>query len=270
MILRYCWVPFFFAFALTIQTVAAQDCESLTEMAVPWVNVPEVRVNLRIREGNLVISRAADDLVRGVFSYKEGQEPPRLNFSSKGDWAQVDITGSQSMEQSEVYLTDRVPMSLAIEARAGSQRLILDDLKVQRLKLDLGTGNAAIQASNSALEDVMIQHHIGNLSIDFGRQMVALQRLQIRAGSGEIFVDLSGAREGSADVDINLESGSISVVLPQERASVYVDAPQGEVVTKGITRQSDHRFANGACDDATPHLNVKIHAHRGNVFLQGS
>jgi hypothetical protein len=247
--------------------MALSATEQQTEITVPSRSVTQLGLAIRMREGNLILSAGAEDLVRSIFTHDSGQEKPQLQYVVGEDKAEIEIKNRGSAEQWEIYPTRAVPLDLMVEAQKGNRRLVLDELQLRQLKLEVATGNTSISMGGhqTCLEEIWVRQGTGDFEIDLRGDYPKLRKVKIDVGSGEANLNLNGKWSGLSEVEVTVERGNVSVLLPRQiPAKVIAEAPTGEIITKRRSEVADVR----AAETQEPTFVVKIHNQCGNIFLE--
>jgi hypothetical protein len=202
-------------------------------------NADAVVAEISMGAGELTLQGGAQALMEAEFTYNVAVWRPEVDYSvdESGDENVGRLFVSQPAEvefdsnltnfryQWEVHLNNEVPIDLRVE---------------------LGAGNANIDA----------------IELD-------LTALDVAAGAGNITVDLSGERQRDLAASIRGGVGNLTVLLPSE-AGVKVDVTGGlgQVVATGLSRNEDGSFVNAAFDTAENTIVLDIQGGVGEINLE--
>jgi hypothetical protein len=240
------------SFGLERVSTGALRSESVT---VDREDVSQARVNLSMGAGDLTVGRASTDaLMEADFTYNVAAWRPEVDYTVSGDEGRLTVRQpntdqitirSSTRYQWGIRLSDAVPIDLRIEAGAGTQKIDLDGLQITALNAKLGAGDASISVGDSPL----------------------LSRLDFDMGAGEFEIDLDGAWQRSADIEILGGVGAMRVRLPSDTGvRVTITRGIGDIETTGLTRDGSV-WVNEAYGNTDSTLEINIRAGVGRIAL---
>lgn len=161
---------------------------------------PEIEYRIVDDEGRLVIELSDDD-------YNE-------------DEINIDL---DDFDENECQLNFAPDLPLALNMKCGLLRGNIDfsDLRVVDYSLTAAAGKATIdfgKPNTTKLEHIDIENGVGKLQI-YNLANANFESFDFEAGIGSYELDFSGKLKRSADVDIELGMGSMTIYLPREVAA---------------------------------------------------
>jgi predicted membrane protein len=124
-----------------------------------------------------------------------------------------------------------------------------------------------VHFNNEVPIDLRVELGAGNASIDASE--LDLTALEVAAGAGNVTVDLSGERRRDLAASIRGGVGNLTVLLPSQ-AGVQVDVSGGlgQVVATGLSRNEEGSFVNAAFDSAENTIILDIEGGVGEINLE--
>jgi hypothetical protein len=174
-------------------------------------NVESADVHVDMGLGNLTLGSMSGEgglLAAGDLGYYENHGPPSIDVSENGNTAEVEIVersggwnfaphwfnGGRSPSW-EIFLNERVPVNLKVDAGTGNLTLDLAKLQLSGLTVDSGTGNASITLPAAANNiTVEIDGGTGNLELIVPEDLEA--RIEVDSGIGTTTVDSRFSSQG--------------------------------------------------------------------------
>jgi hypothetical protein len=137
-------------------------------------------------------------------------------------------------------------MDLEINLGAGRSLLELGDLNLDRLEVHTGAGEVDLYLTGEP----------------------SVRRLKIKAGVGDIAVDLSGDWTRDMTADISGGLGRLRVILPTGvGVRAHADQGLGKVSRHGLERRGDG-FVNRAYGDSPVTLDITVKAGIGAIIME--
>jgi hypothetical protein len=201
--------------------------------AVELDDAESVRVYLQMGVGELTVSGGAEPLMDAQFIYNLDEWEPEVEYR---------------LEDSEGVLTvvqPSVPSGLPVGDVRYAWDVRLSDNAPMALSVDLAAGESSLMLTD-----------------------LSLRELELEAGVGQTFVDLSG--EWDHDVQASLQGGvgQMTVQLPAEMGvRVSVTGGLGAVNTIGLDRQGAY-YVNEAFGTTDRSLTVDVEGGVGEVTLE--
>ena len=223
-------------------TIGAEDAES-------------VRVQIRMGAGELDIRPGAEELMEAEFAYNVAAWEPTVSYDVQDGIGRLVVrqpstdrisVGRRMRYEWDLRFSDATPLDMRIDAGAGRQRIDLTGLRITRLSIAMGAGDAEINVSDNP----------------------ELERLDFDLGVGRVNIDMSGNWDHDADVTVQGGVGSTTLRLPND-VGVRVDVTPGlgALDTSGL-RQQDGAWVNDAYATSDVTLNLRIRIGVGAVTLE--
>jgi hypothetical protein len=190
-----------------------------------------VRVHVQMPAGDLKLSGGASRLLEADFRYAEREGKPKITYNVSTLGGQLEI--SQAAKKFNFGRTEN-----KWDLRLGN------DIPME-LSVDMGAGQSQVK--------------IGDL---------ALTRLAINLGAGEIIADLTGSWK--KDLDANIQGGvGHAVILLPENVGVRVHATGGigSISAGKLTREGDE-YSNDLYGKSPVTLRLDISGGVGNIELR--
>lgn len=219
-------------------TGEVEDLRTESE-TVPLDNAGAVVAEISMGAGELTLHAGTPALMEANFTYNVAVWRPEVDYS-------VDQSGEENIGR----LFVRQPAEVEFDSNLTNFRyqweVHLNNEVPIDLRVELGAGNANIDASE-----------------------LDLTALDIAAGAGNVTVDLSGERQRDLAASIRGGVGSLTVLLPGD-AGVKVDVSGGlgQVVATGLSRNEDGSFVNAAFDTAENTIVLDIEGGVGEINLE--
>ena len=152
-----------------------------------------------------------------------GRDDVGRTFDLSGDTGVLNIGGTGSSEDLNLRFRRDLPLDLTIDSgRAESAVLDLEDLRVEQLNLNVGTGNAQVKLPDEGVIEAAISSELGGrVDIQIPDDLPA--RIEVDASASKLDIDERFHKDGDAYVseDYNDEEGN--------RALIHINATVGNV-----------------------------------------
>lgn len=186
-----------------------------------WEGMRRLQVDISGVNGELSIRDKSSDSDEAV---DLGREDVSKNFDLRGDTGVLSIFGSgNSDEDLNLRFQRDLPLDLTINSRADSASLDFEDLRLERLNLNVGNGDARIKFPDEGVIDATISSELGgSVDLDIPDDLPA--RIEVDASASKLDIDEERFRkDGDAYVseDYNAEEG--------DRALIHINATVGNV-----------------------------------------
>jgi len=193
-----------------------------------------VRVNVRMKAGELKVAGGSPQLMDATFDYNVAEWKPQVDYDVRGSVGNLEVEqpGSGSSHGNtrndwDLHLTNKTPMELSVNMGAGQATLTLGGMNLSTLEMNMGAGEATVDFSGNWKKDVSAQIHGGvgkatiRLPSDVGIHVVAHGGLgAINAGSlhqrGDAYVnDAYGKSPVTLQIEIEGGVGEIDLVTAE-------------------------------------------------------
>jgi len=191
-----------------------------------------VAVELNLRAGQLTIDGGADALMEAEFAYNIPDWEPTVSYDVSGD------QGELTVEQPDIE-----ELNLGETHNEWDLRFA-EDVPLD-VEVDLGAGMSTLNVAD-----------------------LSLTSLDIRAGAGDVTLDLDG--EWADELDVSMEGGvgQATVYLPADvSVRAEVEGAIGEVDATGLSQEGG-AYVNDAYEGGDPTLELAIRAGVGQVNLE--
>jgi N-terminal domain of toast_rack, DUF2154 len=193
----------------------------------------ELDVELNLSVGELTLSKGAEDWVEGSIKYGKKKLKPEVIYNRKGNKGEVIIK-----QNSLNSFNNNVKNEWNLE---------LTDNVPMNLSVDSGVS-----------------------STELDLQGLMLEKLDINAGVGDLYVDLGGdAWENSFETNIKTGVGEATVILPSE-VGVKIKSEKGLGTSNvvGFISQGEGVYVNEAYEDADVILTVNTEMGVGDITFK--
>jgi hypothetical protein len=182
----------------------------------------EVRVDLRMGAGEMRVRGGSDKLMEGRFTYNRLRLRPEISYSAGG------FRGHLVVEEPS-------------HAGAATHRYAWD-----------------LQFNNKKPLDIDVKCGAGESRLDLGE--LALRRLNVEMGVGELKLDLRGTPKNDYSVSVRGGVGEATVYLPEGGVGIDADVKGGigDIHAPGLEKR-DGRYVNNSYGHAktTVHLDIR-------------
>jgi hypothetical protein len=182
----------------------------------------EVRVDLKMGAGEMRVRGGSDKLMEGRFTYNRLRSRPEISYSAGG------FRGHLVVEEPG-------------HAGAASHRYTWD-----------------LRFNNQKPLDIDVKCGAGESRLDLGE--LALRRLNVEMGVGELKLDLRGTPKNDYSVNVRGGVGEATVYLPEGGVGIDADVKGGigDIHAPGLEKR-DGRYVNNSYGHAktTVHLDIR-------------
>ena len=193
-----------------------------------------VRVEINVAAGELEVSGGANELLEADFRYNVAELEPEVEYSG----------GTLIVRNPDV------------EARVGSWR----DLDDYRYEWDL-------RLNDDVPMEMSVDVGVGSADLELGS--LALASLDIKAGAGDVTVDLTGDWTDDLNANISSGVGELTLRLPGSvGVRVDVEIGLGTVNASNLAKDGD-TYSNDAYGESKVTLRFDIKVGAGEINLEG-
>jgi len=157
-------------------------------------------------------------------AYDSESNTYRVSFALKGGWLGFFRGSVEGANQIRIIVPPDRPVALVGEIGVGESRFELGGLWVTDVNLDLGVGEHRLlirEPLRAPLKRIAVDGSVGEIDLQ-GLGNASPAKVEIDQGIGEMSVDLRGAWQRDATVDLDLGIGEVRVRVPKDVA-VKVD-----------------------------------------------
>lgn len=245
-------------------------------------------INITFGAGRIEINSASiSDLYQGNFEYTETE--PDVQINRNGNFADVRIAQNEIRTQKDkksdlkirdfdnfsdnlwnITLTDKIPLNLNLELGASKSYLNLGGVKLENIKIETGLSKTDLDFSRvnpGILSSLVIDAGISKFT---GTRLLnsRFKKFIFNGGVGDYLLEFDGAFKTEANIDINVDLGSIKIIIPKS-VPYRVRLEKSVLCNVEIDyhhRQDDVYYSEGYVKDK-PALNINLDSGVGSVKL---
>lgn len=242
--------------SVSVDTVDVGDTQTLSHTIEMDKDVEKVRVDLKMSAGSIEIDSETDELMEGELTYNVEDWEPVINYD-------VDhSTGRLAIRQPHTK-----DFAIGDEIRYSWDLNFNEDIPLY-LRIDIGGGDVDLKLGDMSIKELDLKAGAGEVTIDLsGNDTLSL--LECDIGAGEVTLDLRGDWEANVDILINGGLGQTTVKLPED-IGVRVNAVRGigDINASGLHRDGEYYVNDAYQEGADVTLNIDIRAGIGQINLQ--
>jgi hypothetical protein len=247
------------ALALPFMTACGQgatvgDLQTKTE-TIERGDAESVNVKIRMGAGELQISGGASDLLDATYTYNVEELNPGATYEG----------GNLTVQDAEVKTTIRSLFNLDDYRNEWDLRFS-EDVPME-MQIDAGAGRCDLSLGKLALTRLDMSSGAGDVKLDLGGSQ-SLSSFDYEMGAGDSTLDLSGDWQTDLDGTIRGGVGKLTVKLPSNvGVRIDVDAGVGSINTSGMTRNGNI-YTNDAYGESDINMIISIDAGVGEINLE--
>lgn len=243
----------------------------------PSVAVEALRVDLELSAGTFYLEpgppgqplKVEADYDSGRFEleerYDEETHTYRIRFGLRGGWFGFFRGTVEGDSKIRILVPPDRPVALTGEVGIGESHFELGGLWITDVDLDMGVGEHGLVVSEplrAPLERIRIDASVGETDLRWLGN-ASPRRVKLSQSVGEMAVDLRGAWQRDASVDIDVGIGECRVTVPEE---IRVDVERSGV---GIGEVRGLRRRDPA-PEGTPTLRLRVSGSIGDIRLDSA
>ncbi|MGD9489937.1 MAG: toast rack family protein [Calditrichaceae bacterium] len=245
------------------------------------INISFGAGRIEINSGNIT------DLYQGNFEYTETE--PDVQITANRNFADVRIAQNEIRTKKDeksdlkirnfenfsdnnwnITLTNRIPIDLDLELGASKSYLNLGGLKLENINIETGLSKTELDFSTLnpvPLSSLVIDAGISKFT---GRRLLnsRFRKFIFNGGVGDYKLEFDGEFTKEANIDINVDLGSILIIIPK---SVPYRARIGKSVLSSAEidyqRRTDDIYYSAGYDRDKPALNINLESGIGSVKI---
>lgn len=195
---------------------------------IPMDKSEEVRVDLNIGAGKLTVTGGADDLMDARFVYHRLRLRPEISYDNSGFRSHLSIREPQHVAGSPGYAWN-------------------------------------LQFNDSKRLDIQANFGAGECRMDLGE--LALRRVSVQMGVGQLRMDLRGAPKQDYSVYVHGGVGEATIYLPETvGVEANVRGGIGDIHAVGL-RRHDSRYVNDSYGYSSTTIHLDVEGGIGAVHL---
>ncbi len=248
----------------------------------------ELKVSLDVSFGSVTIERGDREYIAAIDYDEEEESKQKLHISYDIDeetgvlriklkepthfWGADDSDHDKSRHLT-LKLSDAVPISFDVSLGAGKGEIDLTDLQVKDLKISTGASSVTLKCSKSNsifTDDITIESgvskftatNLGNLNFRY---------LKFSGGVGSYKLDFGGAFHQSAEAQIEVGLGSISVSIPREiptKLSYDDNWLSSFSLDDDFIKKRSGEYETEDYEDASKRLMIRLESGLGSVKVR--
>ncbi len=247
------------ALSLLLMTACGQgarvgDLQTKTE-TIERGDAESVNVDIRMGAGELQVSGGASELLEATFTYNVEELDPGATYSN----------GNLTVQHADVQAGIRSLFDLD-EYRNEWDLRFNEDVPME-MQIDTGAGQSVLNLGNLALTRLDVNTGAGDVELDLGGSQ-SLTRFDYDMGAGDSRLDLSGDWQNDLDATIRGGVGQLSLRLPSAvGVRLDINAGIGAINASGLTKDGDI-YTNAAYGESDVSLIISIDAGVGEINLE--
>lgn len=281
-------------FVWVVLSVAAADpLQDLSRREISSSGEREVAVTIDVSFGTLHISKGVKEKIAIVEYEEDFEDDERLDFSyrvnegkgklrieskdrrrsKKRDGHGRDSDRRDAGKKWYMQFTPSIPLSFNIELGAGKGIIDLTGMHVQALTLSSGASSAELiceKPNPIPLEKFVIESGVSKFS---GQNLcnTNFRKLKFEGGVGAYKLDFGGKLQQSAEVDIEVGLGAVTIIIPDEVPArvVYDDSWLSSFdIDDGFVKTKKGVYETPSYADSDKRLTVKVESGLGSVKVR--
>ncbi len=214
-----------------------------------------VRVDIDLGAGELDVDGGAAELLDATFTYNVAELKPEVSYSG----------GRLSVD------TPNVRAGIGSLWDVGKYRnewdLRLNDDVPMEMRVTVGAGRTDLKLGSLALTRLDVDGGAGEVVVDLSGS-TSLTDLAVKGGAGELRVDLTGTWSSDLEGRIGAGVGKTTVTLPRDTGvRVKVQTGIGKVVAAGLTKEGEY-YTNDAYGQTEATVYLEVEAGVGQIELK--
>ena len=213
-----------------------------------------VSVEIELGAGELAVSGGAAELLEATFTYNVDELEPEATYSDgKLIVNHADVKGG-------------IGTFFDLDDYRNEWDLHLNEDVPMEMSVDLGAGRSDLALGSLALTRLDINAGAGDVDLDLAGSQ-SLDRLDLGLGAGRVTLNLTGDWQDDLDATIQGGVGEITLRLPRDvGVRVEVDTGIGGVDASGLTKDGD-TYTNDAYGESDVTLRIDISGGVGQINL---
>lgn len=232
---------------------------STVTRAVPLDDAKSVLVRIDFGAGDIDLGKSGEgQLLEGTFTSDPEDVEVRVDYRRSGDKGMLDLATDYEdkrlprdhKNEWEVGLSGGVPLELELDLGAAEAKLDLTDLALTRLEMDVGAAKCEVwwnRPNPERLSEIKIDAGASSLLLE-GLGHARFDHLRFEGGLGSFDLDFSGDWQASAEADLEIGLGELTLWVPRhigvrivtEQSMASVDVDHRFSQTEDGTYESDN------------------------------
>jgi hypothetical protein len=214
-----------------------------------------VSVEIEMGAGELVVSGGAGELLEATFTYNVDELDPEAKYSD----------GKLIVKHADIK--EGIGTFFDLDDYRNEWDLRFNEDVPMEMSIDVGAGRSDLTVGSLALSSLAIKAGAGDVTVDL-TGAPSLTQLDADIGAGEVTVDLTGDWQNDLDANIEGGVGEITLRLPRGvGVRVDVELGIGKVSASGLSKDGD-AYVNDAFGESDVTLRVDIQGGVGEINLE--
>jgi len=220
--------------AMLICLIFPSNKEKILTLNEPLYNIKSMKVNIDYSLGNLVIEAGQPDMaVTGYLKYFYQNIDGLLEYEKFGSTGilrletEVDIDWdinyknygkNKVYNESELYLSPKIPLKMNVDVGMGKSTLSLQQLKIENFVLDCGMCETKVDFG-----EIYNPVDCMKIDVDAGLGSATLKNLlnsnsdqmEFECGLGTMNLEFGGQLKHDVEVDISVGLGAVNIEIPK-------------------------------------------------------
>ncbi len=237
---------------------------------------------MRFGAATFHLEPGATELLEGKVEYNVDGLEPEVEYSLKAGEAKVRVEPKGDIEirglptedirnDWEVRLTEKLPLSLRIEAGAFQGGFDLSGLRLTALTMRTGAARATIsfhESNPETMESLTLETGASEFNLE-GLGNANMERMTFKSGLGRYTLDFSGALQHSAEVKVETGVSKVTITVPQATgARVILEEQVTDTDIYGFRQEGEKGYINDAYEGAEVSLTIRIKMGLGSLTLR--
>ncbi len=229
------------------------DLQTKSE-TVELVAADSVSVEIEMGAGELDVSGGAGELLEATFTYNVDELNPQATYSD----------GNLVVKDADVK--EGIGTFFDLDDYRNEWDLRFNEDVSMEMGIDLGAGRVDLTLGSLALTRLDINAGAGDVNLDLSGSQ-SLNQLDFGMGAGRVTLDLTGDWQDDLEATIQGGVGELTMRLPRDvGVRIEVDGGIGGVDTSGLTKDGD-TYTNDAYGESDITLNINIDGGIGQINL---
>jgi hypothetical protein len=213
-----------------------------------------VSVEIEMGAGELDVSGGAGELLEATYTYNVDELDPEATYSN------------DKLIVQHADVKEGIGTFFDLDDYRNEWDLRFNEDVPMDMRIDMGAGRTDLKLGTLALTKLDINAGAGDVSLDLSGSQ-SLTQLDYDMGAGRVTLDLTGSWQQDMDASIDGGIGELTLRLPKDvGVRVEVDTGIGSVDTSGLTKDGD-TYTNDAYGESDVTLNIEIDAGVGKINL---
>jgi hypothetical protein len=199
---------------------AVKEYKESVEFSDSFESDEPIKIGLDLKAAKAIFDSTDEKIVDSRFLYSSRESKPEfLVRNNKIKIRSGDIrTNSNSINQWEVKLTEKLPLEIEMKADGADLKLNLGKTLLKELDMSLNASSAKLyfdDQNNETMEKFKLNADASNVSI-YSAGNCSFEKLYLEAKASKVSADLTGEYKQDGRVSIEADASTIRLKLPDE------------------------------------------------------